>query len=668
MCALAGAASLIMLPRAAYAAGPRIDLVVLVVSDGNSPVDAIEGQLKTEGVPYKKVDLTDPNRPVINTGFLQDTVGGAPRAKFQGVVLPNADPFSNPAELTALVNFEKQFGIRQIDGYVYPNAAVGLSAPTYAGPLDGTTANVSQTGLSGALRYLKGPIRFEDNAPDVPESYAYLANPAPAAGTTFDPYLTGTAPGGSGTGTLAGVYTHDGHSEMVMTYAYNINQWQFRTVGHGLITWLTKGVHLGYDRNYFSVHVDDVFLPDARWSTTDNCTPGEGCADPGVTTPDIRMTPADVTTAVNWQASSDFTLDLFFNAAGSDEAVAQNGSDPLLSSFQSNRTKFRWGNHTYNHPYLGCVQDLTVIPWRCQTDGAGNVVYVSKADIKTAITQNRTWAGQKGFSVQSDELVTGEHSGLKILPQQPNDNPDLAAALAETGIKWTGSDASREKDQRTLGSTHTVPRYPMSVFFNAAKVSEEVDEYNWIYGSRANGGSGLCEDNPGTVTCIAPLDPATGYASYIIPVDARIDLSHIVANDPRPHYVHQSNLTEDRILYPLLDKVLGDYRATFAASAPVVNARTSAIGTELTRQDAWRPKAGTFPAFVQDGKVTVQPPSGLAVPITMPEGTKDVTGLLGGLLGDLLGLGSPFGTSYAGERSAYQTGTTSLALPAGAMS
>jgi hypothetical protein len=374
------------------------------------------------------------------------------------------------------------------------------------------------------------------------------------------------------------------------------------------------------------------------------------------------MTPADVTAAVNWQTQSDFTLDTFYNGKGSDEAVAENGSDPLLTTFQANKAKFRWGNHTYDHSYLGCVQDVTVIPWRCQTDTSGNVVYVSKADIKTAITANRTWAAQKGFSIQSDELVTGEHSGLKILPQQPSDNPDLAAALAETGIRWTGSDASREKNQRAVGAAQTVPRYPMSVFFNVAKVSEEVDEYNWIYTSRANGGSGLCEDNPGSVTCIAPLDPATGYASYIIPVDARIDLSHIVANDPRPHYVHQSNLAEERILYPLLDKILGDYRATFATNAPIVNARTSAIGTELARQASWAPQAGTFPAYVQDGKVTIQPPAGLAVPITVPEGTRDISGLLGPLLG------GPFGSVYAGERSDYKAGTTTLSLPAGAMS
>jgi len=658
-------ATLLLLAQAATpaqaATAPRTDLVVLLVSDGNSPTAAIESELRTEGVPYKKVDLTDPARPVINTAFLQDTVSGTARAKYQAVVLPNANPFGNTAESAALAAYEKQFGVRQLDAYVYPTQDVGLAAPGYSGQLDGTTATVTPTGIAGALRYLNGPITFEDNDSNVPESYGYLATPAPPAGTTFDTYLTGSA--GGTTGTLAGVYTHDGRSEMVLTYAYNSAQWQFRTIAHGLVTWMTKGVHLGYDRNYFSVHVDDVFLPDARWSISGKCTPGEGCSDPTITTPDIRMTAADVTEAVNWEKRSGFTLDMLFNGGGSDEQVAQSGSDPLLTAFQSNKSAFRWANHTYNHLFLGCVQDLTVIPWRCETDTAGNTVWTSQATIKSEISQNVSWAKAKGFSIQTNELVTGEHSGLKILPQQPADNPNLAAALSATGIAWTGSDASREHDQRTVGGTRTVPRYPLSVFYNVAKVAEEVAEYNWIYTSRADGGSGLCEDNPATMTCIAPLDPATGYQSYIIPTDTRIDLGQIVANDPRPHYAHQSNLAEDRVLYPLLDNILAKYRAAFAANAPIVNDRESALGAELARQSAWAANQQNVTAFIQNGVVTIQGPSGVAVPITMPEGTKDTTGLLCGLLCGLLGAPA-FGSQYAGERSDYKTGTTTLAVPA----
>jgi hypothetical protein len=662
----------VVLPAApARAAGPRIDLEVLVVSDGGAPVSAIEDQLATEGVPYRTVDLRDPNRPVINAAFLADTVNGAPRAKYQAVVLPNANPFTDSAEMTALAGFERAFGIRQLDAFVFPGPGVGLNGPGYAGTFDGGSATVTANGLSGPFRYLRGPVRFEDNSPSVSESFGYLATPLPAdpaTGAAFVPYLTATA--GGQTGNPAGVYTRDGRSEMVLTFAYNAQQWQFRTIGHGIISWLTKGVHLGHARNYFSVHVDDVFLPDERWSIEHNCTPGEDCPA-GVTTDDIRMTAADVTETVNWQTRNGFPLDMYFNGHGSVEALAENGSDPLTSAFLSNRSRFRWADHTYEHLYLGCRQDFAVVPWRCQTDAAGNTVWASKDDIKQQIRQNRSWASARGLSVPASELVTGEHSGLRILPQQPVDNPNLAAALDETDVRWIGGDASRDKAQRAIGDAFTVPRYPMSVFFNTGTKREMADEYNWIYTSRANGGSGICEDNPATVTCIQPLDPATGYDSYIIPVDSRITLSHVLANDPRPHYAHQSNLTEDRILFPMLERILGDYRAAFAANTPVVSRRMADLGTELRRQGTWRSSMDSenneVTAFVQDGRVTVQAPGGLAVPITVPENTLDCSGLLGGLLCTPL-LAGRFGEAYAGERSGYRQGNSLLGLPSGAMS
>ena len=57
------------------------------------------------------------------------------------------------------------------------------------------------------------------------------------------------------------------------------------------------------------------------------------------------------------------------------------------------------------------------------------------------------------------------------------------------------------------------------------------DEYNWIYTSVADGGSGICTANPETSTCIAPLNVNTGYASYIVPTETRIDMLHILGND-----------------------------------------------------------------------------------------------------------------------------------------
>jgi hypothetical protein len=641
----------------ARAAGPRIDLKVLVVTDGGPSVTAIAERLKIEGVPFTTVDLNAAGRPAIDAAFLADTVDGVPRAKYEGVVVPEIDRLG-AAEMTALADFERTFGIRQLDADVWSRPDLGLNWPFFFGALDGLTANVTADGLAGPFRYLKGPVRIEDNASGVIEAFGNMGTPGDFPGSEFVPYLTATADGQ--TGVLAGVHTADGRSEMVLSFAYNAHQWQFQLIGHGLISWLTKGVHLGHDRGYFSVHVDDVFLPDERWSSTDNCTPDEDCA-PGVTTTPIRMTPDDVAHAASWETQHDFTFDMYFNGSGSVEATEQGGADPLTAALVNDQGQFRWGNHTFEHMYVGCRQDVSVRPWRCQTDGQGNPLWVSKDEIKAQITQNLTWADGQGISTRADELVTGEHSGLKILPQQPEDNPNLAPALNETGVKWIGGDASRDASQRTVGNALTVPRYPMSNFFNVGTKAEMVDEYNWIYTSRADGGSGICDDNPATVTCIQPLDSAGDYDDYIIPVDSQITLSHILANDPRPHYVHQSNLTEDRILYPMLEKILGDYRAAFAANAPLVNSRLAELGAELHRQNAWQGAMNDVIAYIQDGKVTVLPPNDAAVPITVPNDTQDTSGLPAGQGGD------PFGDQYAGERSGYTSTATTLTLPAGAV-
>lgn len=223
-----------------------------------------------------------------------------------------------------------------------------------------------------------------------------------------------------------------------------------------------------------------------------------------------------------------------------------------------------------------------------------------------------------------------------MTPQQPVDNPNLALALADTGIQWLGSDNSRDPVQRQVGPATTISRYPMNIFYNAGRATEQVDEYNWLYTSRAQGGSGVCEDNPATTTCLAaPLDVATGYTDYIVPLETRIALGHVLSNDPRPHFIHQANLSEDRIAYPVLDGVLDGYDDLFTADTPVVNLRMKDIGTEMQRRTAWRAAvdAGQVTAYRIGDSVTVQAPEGVAITATMPAGTRHG--------------GSAFGSSYA---------------------
>ncbi|MCX5172587.1 hypothetical protein OG616_31780 [Streptomyces antibioticus] len=641
---------------------PRIDLRVLVVSDGGPATDAIAAELAAAGTPFTEIDLADTGRPVIDADFLADTVDGRPRAKFQAVVLPNDNPFAaGSAEMAALASYEQTYAIPQVDAYTYARPEAGLQYPVYggyAGSLDGVRAAVTAAGQAGPFGYLDGAVPFEDNDAAVGESYAYLSTPAP--GADFTSYVDAPIPGQSTRGSLVGEYRHDGRRQLVVTFVYNQYQQQFRLLARGIVEWMTGGVHLGASRNYFAVHVDDVFAADDRWNTTLNCTPGDvDCTDPNATPDPIRMTPADVTYATSWQTGHDFTLDLAYNAAGTvDQRADNNGADPLADALLAEKDRFRWVNHTYTHAFLGCVQDTTVVPWKCDTNPDGSVKWVSRAEISDEIATNRVWGQTAGLPLEEDELVTGEHSGMKVLPQQPQDNPNLALAVGDNGIDWLGSDNSREPHQRQVGPATTVPRYPMNVFYNAGRAAEQVDEYNWIYTSRAQGGSGICEDNPATTTCLAaPLDPATGYAEHIVPLETRIALGHVLANDPRPHFIHQSNLAEDRIAYPVLSGVLDGYDDLFAADTPVVNLRMKDIGVELGRRAAWQAAldSGQVTAYRIGDTVTVQAPSGTAVTATLPAGST-----LGG---------GAFGTPYAGEVSGWTPAGGSplaFALPASA--
>jgi hypothetical protein len=649
----AGLTSLAASPAATAAAAPRVDLKVLVVSDGTPWVQAIQQQLTSEGVPTTVVNLGDSSRPTITSSFLSGTlIDGTPEGHYQGVVLPNDAPSALSAdELSALASYETAFSVRQLDAYLYPTGNVGMNPPAYGGSLDGTAVTVTAAAKAAGFGYLKGTFSFEGN-PGGATSYGYLAQPLPNTATaTFTPFLTATIPGTTTTGTLAGVYNNAAREQMEVSFGYNYYQLQFRYIAHALADWVTRGVHLGYWRNYLTVDYDDVFNANARWSQAGHCTPGDTTCPPGTpdTTP-IRMTAADASYAQTWQQGHNFTIEYLFNG-GSSARFLVNGTDPLLAAFQPIASQFWWINHTYTHVWLGCIQDFDVNPWQCVTDGNGNTEYVDFDTIQSQIEDNVQWAQQNGIPMSTTELAPGEYSGLRIVPQQPNDNPNLVSAINQDGVAWVAMDASREPTMRPIGQALGLPRHPIDVFYNVSTKADETSEYNWIYDSTANGGSGACQASG---QCLAPLDLKTGWSSFILPVQTRTMLGTVLANDPRPFYMHQSNLTGDRLGFALMNNVLSGYRSVYAGNTPIINQRLSDGGAALHAQDVWAQtlSAGTVSGYVQGNTVTVIGPSGTSVPVTVPNGTK---------IGS--SNGAAFGTAYAAELSARSTlRSSSLAL------
>jgi hypothetical protein len=624
--------------------GPHggVDLNVLVVSDGTPAVEAIGQQLTTEGIPSTIINLHDSSRKRITRAFLARTLpAGRKGGNFEGIVLPGPAPSGLSAdEEDALAWYERTFNVRQVDAYSPPMTDIGMNAPVYSGLLSGAMS-VTKAGARAGFGYLKGSFPFSEG-PAGPAPFGYLAEPVPDGGAT--PLLNAAIPGSSGQATLVWQYDSPGREQLGIGFGYGYYQAQFHYLAHAIVTWVTRGVNLGDWRNYLDIAYDDMFLGDSQWSMVGHCTPGVTTCPSGTPmTRTIRMTPADVTYAVRWEQQHRFTIEFLYNG-GASARFAVNGVDALLVATRPVAKDFYWVNHTYTHAYFGCKQDYSVTPWKCVTSGGQIVWAAGPSLINSQILGNFAWAKQNGIPAEPGVVASGEYSGLPMLPQQPMDNPYLDEAMGPDGIKWIVLDASREPNMRYVGAALGVPRHPIDVGDDIDTVAEEVNEFDWYNTSKADGGSGDCQGS--TVTqCLKPLSPKSGWTSVIVPGQVQIVYDAMLNNDPRPFFMHQSNLTGDRLAYQVMDDVLSAYRAVYGPSAPIVNLPTSGNGEVLHNQQLWATalREGVVTAWVQGNTVTISGPPGTTVPVTVPAGTTMGSG------------GQTFGSPYANESSGYTT-------------
>jgi len=625
--------------------GPHggVDLNVLVVTDGTPAVEAISQQLTTEGLPSTVINLKDSSRQTITRSFLARTLpGGTKGGNFDGIVLPGPSPSRlSPAENDALAWYERRFHVRQVDAYSPPMPSLGMtSPPVYSGLLTGTMG-VTKAGASAGFGYLKGSFPFS-GGPAGPAPFGYLAQPEPGGGAT--PLITSAIPNSSGSATLVWQYDQGGRQQLGIGFGYGYFQPQFHYLGHGIVSWVTRGVNLGNWRNYLDIAYDDMFLGDAQWSIKYHCTPGITACPKGVTTPGIRMQPADVTYAVQWEKQHHFTIEWLYNG-GASARFAVHGVDALLVATRPVAKDFYWVNHTWTHAWMGCVQDFSVTPWKCVTSGGHLVWAAGTSFINTQFLQNFAWARQNGIPVERDAVAPGEYTGLRILPQQPVDNPYMDAVMGPDHIKWVAMDASREPNMRPVGAALGVPRHPIDVGEDVDTVAEEVSEFNWYNDSKADGGGGFCQGSKVT-QCLKPLSLKTGWTSFILPSQVQLVFQALLNNDPRPFFMHQSNMTGDRLGYPVMDGILSAYRAVYGPSAPIMNLPMDEDGAVLRNQQLWTEAmhAGTVSAWVQGHTVTISGPPGTPVPVTVPAGAT---------VGSATG--PAFGGPYAGEVSEFAT-------------
>lgn len=505
--------------------GRRIDLRVLLLSaDGQEPAfRAWEAALDREGVPHDAI-VARRGHPPIDARTL--TVG-ATHARYQAVIvavggLPTLDGGRYVSALTAC----EWAALARFE------RAFGIrriTAFAYPSALTGHRARAwsgTVAGLSGRLTRAGRAVfaGLRGDVPLDPGAYGHLARPADSGFTTLVAGPRGSA--------LVGVHAHpDGREELVCTVDGNAAMIHVQLLRHGMLRWVTRGVFLGHERHYLGLQVDDVFLSDDRWEPA---SAGTGSAQ-------IRMRPADVDAAVRWSRERGVRLDLAFNGHGAQPP------DELTAALLAHAADFGWVSHTFGHADFDAVDAATM---------------------HAEIVANVEFAAEAGLPIDASELVTGGHSGLR--------SADLPGVLAETGVRWIATDNSHDPVQRRVGPARTVPRHPTNMYFNVCERAAQLDEYHHL--SRARPG-------PAAATVTRLQTRGTSWARFV-ELEARTMLGHVLGNDPRPHYLHQSNLAGDRMLYDLVDAVLRHHRELFCVA--LVQPSLAGAGAELARRAAWQ--------------------------------------------------------------------------------
>ena len=241
--------------------------------------------------------------------------------------------------------------------------------------------------------------------------------------------------------------------------------------------------------------------------------------------------------------------------------------------------------------------------------------------------------------------MTGEHSGLE--------NPNMPTAFADMGITTFAADASRQVNPYTITGTsgttsvtaHSSPRYPSNIYYNASNWVDELNEYNTLYvaeGDSIGTGSetGRCA-NTSSTTCLTT--PAT--ETSLLASESRIELGHVLNDNPRVTYAHQSNLIgPNYTLLTLLSDILGQYNTWYSSATPYVQTTDATSSQILSEQATWAAAntAGTVSASNSGGIVTItnNGTSSIAVPVTAPVGSTSG--------------GAAFGTPYGDTFSAWE--------------
>jgi len=581
-------AGLGLLTGVIHAVATPVDMKLLILAtDGTEPgLAALQFFLDYLGTPYQVVLLANGQPlPPLDNGV---------KGFYQGIILTIGNlAVCNPAchsaldvnGWAALDSYTRNYHVRVASYYTFPEARYGMAYVLGSGM--GTTdqapglANLTSAGAS-VFNYLQPNATVK-----IAWAWTYLATAVAANRETTTPILQ---IGGS----VVGV-THtsaDGREYLALTMDNNPYLLHSATLNYGIIHWITKGLFLGSRKTYMTPQVDDHFIADDMFdSSQEACIPVGFATDrtyvPPPTCPQYRITGQDLSALGNWQQNvnanpqfAGFEITLAFNGVGTTaEGGGTGASDSLILASRSLANQFFWVSHTYDHEDLDCYQPVA------NSDVCTPATYTQSL---AEISQNVQVAQSLGLPNDPVSMVTPGISGLT--------NPNFLSAAASQGIQYLVSDLSRPEGLPASPNTgiwnqyqrsiFEIPRRPTNIFYNTATtvaqgVGSEPEEYNYFYGpngiSRIGGPGG-----PPFFTTNQTWDQIRDRES-----DAM--LLYLLRGEQYPLMFHQTNLFAYDGVNSLLSDVVGSTLSKFAALSqlPVISKKESDLGVLLQNRMAY---------------------------------------------------------------------------------
>ena len=540
----------------------RMRLLIVSPTDTDNTLDALIALCKNIGIPYDVLIATQESLTQ-NTLVAADGTG-----LYQGIILTD-DALSystdggqtfvsafTSAEWNLLWNYEKDFAVRQVAMFSFPDTfpeSVGLSFVSgkdttnpnpRTPPSQQSTSHLLKLNMTSTGQQIFSSLKSSAQIP-VEYAYVYLSQLDNNPNETVTPLLednSGNIVGALSTNT-------DGRERITLTMGHNPFLLHTNLLGYDLVNWVTKGLFIGARRYHLHIDVDDWFQFSDVWDiNTEANSPTE----------EFRVSATDTLAIIDniqkfrldYPLAENFMYNIVFNTLLADQDADPDCVNPatmteatlcVVDIDDPDGDLHLWGvNHTYTE------QDMD---------------FTDFATSKFEIRKNIRVANSMGLNHNRNSLVTGTHSGLgyymkHLTPNLPcvveysngycefgleHSNTDLLSAAKRLRVKYMGANRSLQThtaDCESCGIVHPlestimlVPRWASNVFYNIKNPQEALSEYNYFYGPDSD------------------IDPywngnLTDYEEDYLVAEADIALYHILTFSPYPHFFHQANLHE----------------------------------------------------------------------------------------------------------------------------